>query len=949
MRYSRQDIADASRRILSSDSELAVDVDKVVQAKQKPAWLPAAAKGLRRLAKLPELAEAPTTEGLPAPELELESIVQRIGRPVLGISGGSVDLNIEEPESAVWKSRLQQSAAALGPAIAAVGRVEATNWPLGLPYIGTGWLIDQDLIVTNRHVALEFAERGQTGFTFQLGFDRRNPVAVDIDFLEEIGNAATAQFTISEIFFIASDTGPDVAFVKLQPNQIAQLAQPIKLSQQLLPGQTMVAVVGYPGRDPRIPDQDLMAKIFGNVFDKKRLAPGFITGLENNALMHDCTTLGGNSGSAVIDMLTGEAAALHFSGVFLKTNYGVPAPVVSTLLKRARQTAAITVSTDSNTGIANSDTSNNSNISGDNMPSDKATIVIPLQITISVGTSTAASTASQVSVSASVPAPIPASVDTSAAQAATPPTGEAVAQAVAEARKLLSPRADVISVNPGYRITDGWITDERCVVVSVKRKLTTAELEAAGLTPIPASFGGIPTDVAVAIVADRESHDLLEALEAARSQLISNYKKRPDLPLIEFNDQMVVTAHASPDAGWPTLQPFLARIKKQLTIGMYEFTAPHIVNACTASIKPNSRHVSLVLQNRDEQKKGTTANDLTEQETVDRLTAAAGKRLSFAWASVSGPNRLFATSYHIKLAVRDGQESWLSSGSWRSSNQPPFDPIKDNDQTPPLIEQYDRDWHVLISHPGLAGLFERHLLRDEQEATAVAEALPAPEPEFWVPEAYFRATDEEARVAAKYQPPLVITRKVRVQPLLTPDNYAEHVLPLIQNARKSLYFQNQSLDAKQRGQNGDIYEGLLDALLKKQKDPGMDVRIIFRRFPTVRQTLTGLKDFGFDTSPTKIRVQTNCHTKGVVIDGQIVLVGSQNWTRAGTTLNRDASLIFFDPEIAKYYEALFLFDWDRIGQVRIDESIAAAELVRPNEGVPAPGRLRVSAHELLGD
>ncbi|HYS87696.1 MAG TPA: serine protease [Bradyrhizobium sp.] len=373
MRYSRQDIADASRRILSSDSELAVDVDKVVQAKQKPAWLPAAAKGLRRLAKLPELAEAPTTEGLPAPELELESIVQRIGRPVLGISGGSVDLNIEEPESAVWKSRLQQSAAALGPAIATVGRVEATNWPLGLPYIGTGWLIDQDLIVTNRHVALEFAERGQTGFTFQLGFDRRNPVAVDIDFLEEIGNAATAQFTISEIFFIASDTGPDVAFVKLQPNQIAQLAQPIKLSQQLLPGQTMVAVVGYPGRDPRIPDQDLMAKIFGNVFDKKRLAPGFITGLENNALMHDCTTLGGNSGSAVIDMLTGEAAALHFSGVFLKTNYGVPAPVVSTLLKRARQTAAITVSTDSNTGIANSDTSNNSNISGDNMPSDKAT------------------------------------------------------------------------------------------------------------------------------------------------------------------------------------------------------------------------------------------------------------------------------------------------------------------------------------------------------------------------------------------------------------------------------------------------------------------------------------------------------------------------------------------------------------------------------------------------
>ncbi len=944
MRYSRQDIVDASRRILS-DSELAADVKKVAQAKQKPAWLPGAAKGLRRLAKLPEPAEALTTEALAAPELELESIVQRVGRPVLKILDGSVDLNIDELESAVWKSRLRESAAMLAPAIAAVGRVEATNWPLDLPYIGTGWLIDQDLIVTNRHVALEFAERGQTGFTFQVGFDRRNPVAVDIDFLEEIGNAAKAQFTINEIFFIASDTGPDVAFLKLQPSRIGQLAQPIKLSQQPLPNQTMVAVVGYPGRDPRIPDQDLMAKIFGNVFDKKRLAPGFVTGLENNALMHDCTTLGGNSGSAVIDLLTGEAAGLHFSGVFLKTNYAVPAFLVSSLLKRARQTAAMTVSTDSSTEIASPATSNNSNISGDSMPTDKATIVIPLQITISVGTPTAA----QVNVSASVTAPSLASADTSTPRAAPPPSDEAVAQAVAEARKLLSARADVISINPGYRITDGWITDERCVVVSVKEKLTASELQAAGLTPIPASIGGIPTDVAVATVADRESYDLLEALEAARSQLIGNYKKRPDLPLIEFNEQMGVTAHASPDAGWPNLQPFLARTTKRLTIGMYEFTAPHIVNACTTSIKPNSRHVSLVLQNRDEQKQGTTANDLTEQETVDKLTAAAGKRLSFAWASVSGPNRLFATSYHIKLAVRDSQEFWLSSGSWRSSNQPPFDPIKNGDETPPLIEQYDRDWHVLVSHPGLAGLFEKHLLRDEQEATAVAEALPAPEPEFWVPEAYFRATDEEARVAAKYHPPLSVKRRIRVQPLLTPDNYAEHVLPLIQNAHKSVYFQNQSLDAKQRGQNGDVYEALLDALLKKQKDSGMDVRIIFRRFPNVRQTLTGLKDFGFDTSLNKIRVQTNCHTKGLVIDGEIVLVGSQNWTRAGTTLNRDASLIFFDPEIAKYYENLFLFDWDRIAQVRIDESIPAAALVRPDEGVPAPGRLRVSAQELLGD
>ncbi len=184
---------------------------------------------------------------------------------------------------------------------------------------------------------------GRRGFVFQLGFDRSNPVAVDVDFLEEIDNPATARFAIGDILYIARDSEPDLAFLRLNPGK-GPLARPIKLASKLLPSKTMVGVVGYPGRDPRIPDQDLMAKIFGNVFDKKRFAPGLVIGFEADALTHDCTTLGGNSGSAVLDLLTGEAAALHFSGVFLKTNYAVPAPVISELLARVKQAAAITAS-----------------------------------------------------------------------------------------------------------------------------------------------------------------------------------------------------------------------------------------------------------------------------------------------------------------------------------------------------------------------------------------------------------------------------------------------------------------------------------------------------------------------------------------------------------------------------------------------------------------------------
>src|SRR5262249_58076864 len=101
-----------------------------------------------------------------------------------------------------------------------------------------------------------------------------------------------------------------------------------------------VPPIGYPAYDSRIPEPDLMERIYGNVYNKKRLAPGGVTRLEEALLWHNCTTLGGNSGSVVFDLNSGQALGLHFSGSFLVTNYAVRADVVKRLLAglRAGQT-----------------------------------------------------------------------------------------------------------------------------------------------------------------------------------------------------------------------------------------------------------------------------------------------------------------------------------------------------------------------------------------------------------------------------------------------------------------------------------------------------------------------------------------------------------------------------------------------------------------------------------
>jgi endonuclease G, mitochondrial len=83
-------------------------------------------------------------------------------------------------------------------------------------------------------------------------------------------------------------------------------------------------------------EPDLMEHIFGKIYNKKRLAPGAVTAIETTRILHNCSTLGGNSGSAVVDLDSGEAIGLHFSGTFLSTNHAVRSDVVRELLDRVR-------------------------------------------------------------------------------------------------------------------------------------------------------------------------------------------------------------------------------------------------------------------------------------------------------------------------------------------------------------------------------------------------------------------------------------------------------------------------------------------------------------------------------------------------------------------------------------------------------------------------------------
>jgi len=496
---------------------------------------------------------------------------------------------------------------------------------------------------------------------------------------------------------------------------------------------------------------------------------------------------------------------------------------------------------------------------------------------------------------------------------------------LALAQRELGGRPDVMAVRLGYKFKDGWITGERAIVVKVRQKQSVHELGKTGTSPLPAFFQNYPVQVTGPTLADliREAgvsaRESLGVLEELRAEEIL-YKPPSNKALKMVEEVMTANLHVSPDAGWPNLDKFLRGARDKLVIGMFDFGSEHIVEAIESVRKPAFKELQLTLQRGQSVGKGTKADDLTDDEVVERLHKRFGSKFKFGWIKIGVKNGWVASSYHIKVAVRDGKAFWLSSGNWQSSNQPKVNLVGSGSKDYSYLKKYNREWHAVIENRALAEQFEAYLRHDYKSGTdeKFEEAFTSlPVLQIPAAEAVFKAP---SKPSYKYFKPLEIKRKVRVTPLLTPDNYFEALLKMIKEAEHEILIQNQTFNAPKN--NHKHLEELMELLLAKQKR--MPVRIIFRVLmqSNARENLEALKDLGFDTD--NIKVQVGLHTKGIIIDGKKMMLGSQNISEQGISINRDASLIFYDKEVAQYFRGIFEHDWENVAQRYIGSDLEAA-------------------------
>jgi len=496
----------------------------------------------------------------------------------------------------------------------------------------------------------------------------------------------------------------------------------------------------------------------------------------------------------------------------------------------------------------------------------------------------------------------------------------------------------VLSVRPGLKVTSGLLHDEGAIVVIVHRKLASPP----GEMMLPGSIEGVPVDVREASPAKREqilnpsvyamrmrnSPDLGAVahfadertpwgtrpalLVAGRAQPASTAK--PGLPytppegvqLQSVEGDVTIEASASPDSGWSALRSFLAATGTSLVVGMYDFTARHVEEAVAQAL--HDKELKLVLDDLIPEPIADDTNIATVAELDKELRGGFEQAWALTRPDPQATAWIYQTSYHIKVAVRDGSALWLSSGNWNNYSQPELEPVA-GEQSGDKARERARDWHVVIHSADLAEMFQAYVLHDlvvarehNSDTPPVLPSGPTPDPPGKTEpfERFFEAQE--------------FCGQVRLTPVLTPDDgvYTSAVRQLIESAEQTLYMQYQYIELKSKSEVviAKPYLELFEAVVARQT-AGVDVRIIMSQYER-HEYLEQLSEHGLTL--TNVREQPNVHNKGILVDGKKVLISSQNWSADGVLRNRDAGVIVESQPVAGYFQEIFLHDWDHLAK-----------------------------------
>lgn len=243
--------------------------------------------------------EDPTPAQLAALELAIRTM-----RPApLSKNGELPELEEEVASSFVEWEGFRNS---VKPFLYAIGRIDLTNGKA----VGTGFLIAKTLLVTNNHVL----------DVLSYGTSRLEKGQAIVRFREEYNSGTEKPVDILEV--VAVHPTLDMSLLRIEEKVFEDSRMPLKIENAEMKTAQKVVAVGYPFED-KVRNPLFISALFGDRFGVKRAAPGEIVGSRQHSIYHDCSTLGGNSGSPILSMDNARVLGIHRDGFFMYRNEAV--------------------------------------------------------------------------------------------------------------------------------------------------------------------------------------------------------------------------------------------------------------------------------------------------------------------------------------------------------------------------------------------------------------------------------------------------------------------------------------------------------------------------------------------------------------------------------------------------------------------------------------------------
>lgn len=351
-------------------------------------------------------------------------------------------------------------------------------------------------------------------------------------------------------------------------------------------------------------------------------------------------------------------------------------------------------------------------------------------------------------------------------------------------------------------------------------------------------------------------------------------------------ENVTVTTFVSPDSSYEVLTGAIASARQEIHLNVYELSSPGITDALVSA---NERGISVVIL-----LEGGPVGGISREEkaSIYRLNSSGiPVQLMQSTDSAHAPYRYD----HAKYVVIDTNSVLVTSENFGSTG------------IPAPGTKGNRGWGVFIQDPRVAQYMDTVFVTDAgsryiSSSTGIDGELENPGKE-----SYSQKFPSQSFSGA------------RVSPVIAPDT-SYQILDLINSAKSTIYIEqayitnespsklNPYLSAAiNASRHGVHVRVLLDSYwynLEDSADNDEMVRLINRiadeeNLP-LEARLVNTDNVGFE----------KIHNKGVIVDGERVLVSSINWNSNSPNFNREAGIIIEHPGIGNYFSEVFQYDWD---------------------------------------